>query len=289
MKLLDRAFTRYRDTVGLGMHTIHPSFLIIGAQKSGSTALHAFLRRHPSIFTPPDKELDFFSCDTRFAKGTSYYHNYFKFFGVKAGDISFEASPSYLKHEHSAARIHAYNPNLKIICTMRDPIDRAYSAFQMYRRKYEQDPHFFTDWYSNCFNESIEIEHRTPESLNSFELFIRQEIEAQEQNRVIDLDVLSHGMYYRKLKHYYQFFDPRNIMVIPSYELLYNSAATMRNVGEFIGVRSDEFGVEDGERVFTGSYKSAMTDIERNVLLEFYRPQNEALFNLIGKSFEWQS
>ncbi len=288
MRLIDRAFCRYRDTVGIGMDALAPSFLIIGAQKSGSTALHSFLRRHPSIFTPPEKELDFFSCNTRYARGSDYYHGYFRFFGVRSGDISFEASPSYLKHEHSAERIHQYDPNIKIICTLRDPVDRSFSAFQMYRRKYLEDKEFFTDWYKECFDSPVEIEPRNATELDSFGTFVKHEIAAHENNRVIDLDILSHGMYYRKLTHYYQLFNRRNILVISARELLTASKRTMKTVGEFLGIDPGLFSVTDGETVFAGGYTSQMTPEERQLLVDYFKPQNEQLFNLIGKSFEWQ-
>ena len=270
------------------MHTLEPRCIIIGAQKAGSTALHAFLRRHPRIHTPPEKELDFFSCDMLYARGYAFYHHYFKFMGVQNGDISFEASPSYLKHEHSADRIAEYNADTKIVCMVRDPIARAFSAFNMYRRKFREDPQFFKRWYQDCYKIAPEIRLRKPEELDSFYAFVAHEIEAHNAGEIIDLDILSHGMYFKKLQRYYDAFDPAQILVVNSEALLENTRTTLKRVCDFVNIDFGDLDVKDGETVFKGGYSEKMTEREVELLSDFYGPQNAELFGLIGQSFDWK-
>lgn len=110
-----------------------PSFLIIGAQKAGTTALHSMLKRHPSLLTPNKKELHFFDVDERYAKGIDGYWRQFPYKPVwPTGQIAFEATPAYLYQAHkTASRIYEHLPKAICIATLRDPVKRAYSAWNM--------------------------------------------------------------------------------------------------------------------------------------------------------------
>lgn len=106
-------------------------FFIIGAQKAGTTSLHRYLRQHNEVFMPAEKELFFFEKDELFKNGYDWYHKtYFNL--SKKGSIKFgEATPTYIYSERALKRIAAYNPEIKIIFIIRDPIDRSYSHFKM--------------------------------------------------------------------------------------------------------------------------------------------------------------
>ncbi len=108
-----------------------PDFLIIGAQKAGSTSVYNQLRQHPQVFLPDKKEIGYFS--RKFHYGLDYYQEYFA--PAKEGQIKGEATPDYLHFPNMAERIHETLPNVKIIAILREPIARAYSAFCMQLRK----------------------------------------------------------------------------------------------------------------------------------------------------------
>ena len=108
-----------------------PNFFVVGAMRSGTTALWAHLRQHPNIFMPDVKEPHFFAPSYPRAPGTRRVERedeYLKLFsGAKEGDRIGEASISYLRDPEAAARIHRIQPDAKIIILLREPVERAYS------------------------------------------------------------------------------------------------------------------------------------------------------------------
>ena len=88
-----------------------PDFIIVGAQKCGTTYLHKFLCEHTDIFCPREKELNFF--DWNFARGISWYEQQFKL--APKGAICGEASPYYIAHPHALQRIKQYVPDVKLV------------------------------------------------------------------------------------------------------------------------------------------------------------------------------
>ena len=123
-----------------------PTFLIIGAAKSGTTALYQCLRQHPEIYMTPIKETNFFAFEGEELKFTgvkqnesslSYqkeiitnWKNYEQQFAEVRGEKAIgESCPSYLYIHKAAQRIYSYNPNIKLIIILRDPVERAYSNF----------------------------------------------------------------------------------------------------------------------------------------------------------------
>lgn len=110
------------------------NFLIIGAQKAGTTSLAKYLSQHKSILPPKEKEFNFFNLDQNYQKGKSYYEsNLNRYRNPFKPRISFEATTHYLYLPHVAQRIYSYNPNFKLIILLREPSERDYSAWNMYR------------------------------------------------------------------------------------------------------------------------------------------------------------
>jgi len=125
-----------------------PNFIVIGAAKAGTTALYWYLSEHPSVFMSPIKETNYFAYGLnqhgqllygdpevhRFpVKSLSEYEQLFANAGtaVAVG----EASPIYLECPQAAARIRETMPDIRLICSLRHPVDRAYSDYQMYLRR----------------------------------------------------------------------------------------------------------------------------------------------------------
>lgn len=112
-------------------------FTIGGVQKAGTTALWQFLKMHPSIRFGVRKELHFFDDDRRDWARPSYreLHRAFGFFapfaGVSQGAVLGDATPVYIYWPPSLDRIKAYNPQMKFLVSLRNPIDRAYSHWRM--------------------------------------------------------------------------------------------------------------------------------------------------------------
>lgn len=100
-----------------------PTIIGIGAQKCASSWVHAALGVHPQIAASDPKEVDFFSY--YFDRGYAWYETHFAQAGIQP--VRFEASPSYLHDPRTPGRVYAYDPAMKILLMLRDPIERAYS------------------------------------------------------------------------------------------------------------------------------------------------------------------
>ena len=118
--------------------SIWPNFYIVGAVKSGTTSLYAYLRQHPQVFLPGRKEPHFFTQPRpsreqahliRYVADAEHYHHLYR--GADAFPRIGDASPSYLWCPEAAQRIHQVAPDAKIIVILRDPVERAYAQYLM--------------------------------------------------------------------------------------------------------------------------------------------------------------
>ena len=112
-----------------------PDFVIIGAQKSGTTSLYNFIIKHPTIAPASQRELHYFSGQYRF--GEQWYRSNFptnlsrRYFYKKTKQklLSGEASPTYMFHPIASDRMKNILPDIKLIAILRNPVDRAYSQY----------------------------------------------------------------------------------------------------------------------------------------------------------------
>lgn len=107
-----------------------PNFLVIGAMKAGTTSLWQYLRGHPDVFMPEQKEIQFFS-EHEWWRGLDWYEQLFDPAGT-ASAIG-EASPSYTRYPHSAEaadRIAKVLPDAKLLYVIRQPVDRIVSQYR---------------------------------------------------------------------------------------------------------------------------------------------------------------
>lgn len=124
-----------------------PNFIVIGAARGGTTALYWYLAEHPQVFMSPRKETNFFAYglddEGKLLYGDPVFHRFrvrslshYERVFADAGDARAigEASPIYLECPQAAARIREHLPAAKIICSLRNPVDRAYSDYVWYVR-----------------------------------------------------------------------------------------------------------------------------------------------------------
>src|SRR5947208_4822180 len=112
-----------------------PDFLVIGAQRGGTTSLYHYLQAHPCIKLANTKDTHFF--DKKYNKGLTWYRGHFPIWLEKAYAqqvrrqtfVMGEASPSYLFHPHVPKRVKQALPHVKLIVLLRNPVDRAYSQY----------------------------------------------------------------------------------------------------------------------------------------------------------------
>eukprot|EP01034_Spumella_vulgaris_P023909 gene23910-30188_t len=109
---------------------------LAGAQKAGTTTLHSALSHHPDLYLSTPKEIHFFDNDAAFASDLPDYSFYDAHFSkATARQQCGEATPAYIFHAQAAHRIKAYNPGMKWLVSLRNPIDRAFSHWNMERSR----------------------------------------------------------------------------------------------------------------------------------------------------------
>ncbi len=103
-----------------------PNFVYIGPGKSGSTWLHETLSRHPEVYLTPAKELHFF--DRYYDRGLDWYVDHFKHAGPQHLVVG-EVCTSYLFSREAPARLRDSLPDVKLMMTLREPVERTYSSY----------------------------------------------------------------------------------------------------------------------------------------------------------------
>src|SRR5688500_16728544 len=110
-----------------------PTFVGIGAQRGGTTWIHRCLAEHPQVFVPEPKELQFFN--RHFDRGLTWYEDRFR---PRHGEICVgEISPNYMNSALAIDRMAEIVPNAKLFTILREPVQRAFSAYKLLRDQYK--------------------------------------------------------------------------------------------------------------------------------------------------------
>jgi len=268
---------------------ILPGFIIIGAQRAGTTSLFYYLRRHPDVRRPSSgdgsvdwpKELHFF--DEHYGRGLAWYRTFFplaaerKVARMRGRDvIAGEATPYYLFHPAVPERAAASVPDVRLIALLRDPIERAYSHYQLMRR---------TGREKLSFAEAIAAEEKR---------LANQDVTLDEQVKTARGDRLHHhhrhrayitrGLYAEQLERWYAHFPREQLMVIRAEDFLSRPAEIYAEVLRFLGLR--EWQPTDFVARNRGSYAPIDPEL-RAQLEERLAEPNARLASLLGWDRTW--
>jgi len=220
-------------------------FIIIGAQKSGTTSLFKYLKPHPKVYMPSDKEAPYFSSEDLFAAGwDSFATDYFS--GADSDQFWGTASPQYMSNMDVPKRIYEQMPNAKLIAILRNPIERAYSHYSMQVRR-EIDKRDF----DTALDESLQQE-RLDDARATMPVYEEGNTYEDESNHY-----LAWGEYGRILEEYTQLFPKEQLLVLYLDDLVEHPKDTFLAVTNFIGV-GDEHVPENVGEVF---HKGGMSQI----------------------------
>lgn len=127
---------------------LRPNFFIVGAPKCGTTAMYQYLRSHPQIFMPPEKEPHFFATDLSICRRMTTKSAYLALFegATSAHSAIGEASVWYLFSERAAQEIKTFNPDAKILVFFRSPVDFVQSLHAQFAYNEGRDPNFLMAW-----------------------------------------------------------------------------------------------------------------------------------------------
>jgi hypothetical protein len=273
-----RVVARYaQHSYGLATAAIRPlpNFLIIGAQKAGTTALFAYLRWHPEITGPSWKEVSFF--DRRFGDERSYRASFparprqwlRRRRGVRP--LVGEASPSYIFHPLAPRRVADMIPRVRLIALLRDPVERAYSHYQ-HEVRLGREPLSFEDALDRE-DERLrgEMERMVAEPSYFSEAWWNHTYVAR-------------GRYAEQLERWFDVFPREQLLVLFMEEMRAEPRKTYERVLEFVSARPHDLG--EYPRIFGHDYAAMNRATRARLGAEFAEP-NRRLGELLGRELPW--
>lgn len=236
-------------------------FLIAGTQKGGTTALDGYLRHHPEIVMPQQKEVHFFDNQRFFTNSPpdyAVYHMHFPQQGNQTHCRIGDATPIYMYWEPCAARIHAYQPAMQFIILLRNPIDRAYSHWNMERQRGKE---------SLGFSEAIRLE--TTRLAN----------EPSGQHRVFSY--IDRGYYSIQLKRLWQLFPREQFLILTSDALKNTPTTTLQQITDFLDIPPFS-GPQQARTDHALAYTAPMLEIDRAFLRDLFAQDVAELEKMLG-------
>ncbi len=241
-------------------------FVIGGTQKGGTSALNYVLQQHPQICMPySKKELHYFDDDKHFRRRPAYWRYHAHFLPESQHRIIGEATPIYMYWNAAPYRIWSYNPNIKWILVLRNPIERAFSAWNMEtKRGKEHLP----------FKDAVEQEVRR----------CREALPAQ--HRIFSY--IDRGFYAHQVRRIHNIFGEKNCRVILNEDLRANHKETVATVLEFLNVDSST--VPPPSSSFSRDYNEPIDPVLYRGLVDMFYFDIKRLEQLIRRDLStWYS
>lgn len=229
------------------------SFLIAGTQKGGTTALHEHFREHPQVCMAKRKEVHFFDKERFFKHGTPDYSIYHSRFRPRSPDLLLgEATPSYMYWQPAARRIWEYNPEMKFIISLRNPILRAFSHWNMERA-------------------------RGKEPLSFWDALL---MEPERRQRALPLQdgkhsYIARGFYHEQLERLWAYFPKAQTHILRQDDLDSAPTRALNEVCAFLGIAP--LATVREHTGFSTPYVSSMSPREWRYLAELFEPDIRSL------------
>lgn len=233
------------------------NFLIAGTQKGGTTALTTLLLQHPQVSFAKNKETHFFDTDYFFSVSPPPYHIYHHQFDIQKGcRVIGEATPIYMYWIPAIQRIKEYNPDMKLIFLLRNPVDRAFSHYMMEKR---------SEVETLPFSEAIRIEEKR--------------LANYPNNQHRTYSYIDRGYYSRQIKRILNEFPKEQLLFLKTEELRDNYAASIQRTCNFLYV--NELSNSAIKMDFSSNYPEMNID-DRRFLYEKFSKEIDELEELLG-------
>ena len=264
-----------------------PSFLIIGAQRAGTTSLFRYLQEHPEVAWPRatkreaawSKEIHFF--DDRYWRGVAWYRGFFpleatqrvaRVFGRNL--LACEASPSYLFHPAVPERVKETLPDGKFIAILRNPVDRAYSHHRLMMRS-KREHLSFED--ALAAEEERLTEERPRVDVNK---------PKHRSDRYRHHAYVAKGLYVEQLERWLEHFPREQLLVLSTEEFAEDPEGTYGTVLSFFGLKPHK---QAEFPLYNRLPAQPMNPETRARLEERFAEPNERLARLLGRDFGWNA
>lgn len=254
-----------------------PDFLVMGAAKSGTTSVFRYLSQHPLVAPPIIKEIRYF--DHHSERSIGWYRAHFptrstvRRTGRRAGGaaITGEASPGYLSHPAAPERTARVVPDAKLIALLRNPVDRAISAY---------------NYTAKVRRETRPIEQAMADNLRMLDFDHPLSAHDDFESSLRFSTYVSRGHYAEALARWYRWFDRSQVLVLEADEVSRGGGAGFERILEFLGLphwRPPFFREHN-----VGDYAPAPASL-RAELARHYEPHNAALWDLLGVEWHWDA
>jgi len=270
-----------------GRGRLLPDFIVFGAAKSGTTSLYGALGDHP--FIEPcvaddaqfgnTKEVRYF--DYNYSRGRDWYRSHFplessrRAFEIENGRpfLTGEGSPSYISNLWAPGRIRKMLPDVKLIAVLRNPVDRAYSHFRYSQRAGDDE--------CESFAEAVE---REEERLRA-ELGRMAADPTYNSMKFGSWSYLARSRYAEQLERWLALFPREQFLFLKAEELSEDPQQTLVTTYAFLGLPPHRAEVD---RLNVSPEHASMPNDVRQRLVDYFRPHNERLYELIGTDFGWE-
>lgn len=253
-----------------------PDFIIIGAQKGGTTSLFDYLSQHPCLIPSSVKEVHYFDGGLtpgldKYARGLKWYRSHFPLQDkLSCSNLTYEASPLYAFHPVVPGRIAKILPDIKLIFLLRDPVERAIS-------------HYFHE------------QRKGREKLPIIDAMLAEEERLQYVEQHSDYNSMgflhfsykSRGIYHEQIGRYWNHFSKEQLLVLESEQLFSDPMPTVAKVLDFIGVSRQHLAKWKWNPKNVGNNRTKVDGEVYGYLQNFFAPHNEILFDLIGENYGW--
>lgn len=248
-----------------------PEFLVIGAQKGGTAFFYHLLTRHPLVAPAQRKEIHYF--DRYHELGDEWYRWRFPRApgadGSGRGTISGEATPNYLYNPLVPRRAAGTVPGARLLALLRNPVERAYSHYQMMVRLGHE---------SETFEDALEAEGaRIAADAGDPDGFAARRH-----------TYASRGLYAEQLERWLGLFPRERLLVQKSEDFFARPAEVLGRAQDFLGLprlRPTPADLSVGRH--EGGYAEPLAPATRARLEDHYRPHNERLYGLLGRDLGW--
>jgi hypothetical protein len=238
-----------------------PDFVIIGTQRGGTTSLYRYLTEHPDISGALRKEVHFF--DRYYEKGMDWYLANFPVRGE--APVVGEASPYYLFHPDVPERVRRALPHAKFIVLLRNPVDRAYSHYQMVVRRGIE---------TFSFEEAIDKERERLSGNDDPVGLARRHY-----------SYIKRGLYVDQLKRWMNVFPREQFLIIKSEDFYENPERILHQTLAYLGLCPWS---PANFRVRHQAEYADMNPVTRKRLEEYFAPYNRQLYTFLGRDLEWE-
>lgn len=255
-----------------------PDFIIVGAQRSGTTSLFRMLSEHQQVVRPTlNKGMAYF--DLNYQRGPAWYRGHFPLRRIAALTrgtdrlVTFESSGYYMFHPLAPARIAVDLPDAKIVVMVRDPVDRAHSA-----HRHEQRRGFETE----DFETALELEPNR--------------IEGEAERIIVDPTYASYelqhhaylarGRYAEQIERISDAVGPDRIYVVDADLFFEDPAAEFKKLCRWLGLEDP---AQLDTRAWNAAPRAPLEPAARERLAAYFEPYDERLAEILGRQPSWRT